>query len=81
MLSKYQPLVDYLLARPDADEIVLGFREIEMIVGVSLPEAMQIEQGLWKRPHLSYVQRWEAGGWNAALDRRNQCVHFTRTKE
>ncbi len=81
MLSKYQPIVAYLLARPDAAAIVLGFEEMGTLVGAPLPEAMRVETSSWNGAHRSYVRSWEAAGWRAALDRRNHCVHFTRNAE
>ncbi len=78
MLSKYQPLVDHLIAQVDAAETALTFDQIEAILGVPLPEAMRNDGGMWLRPHHAYVRAWEAAGWTAALDRRNRCVRFTR---
>ncbi len=81
MPTKYQPLVDYLVARPDADEIVLGLEEIAAMVGAPLSETMHVDSGMWNGVRLVYVRAWEAVGWTATLDRRNRCVHFIRNAE
>ncbi len=46
MPTKYQPLVDYLIARPDATAIVLGLEEIAAIVGAPLSETMHVDSGM-----------------------------------
>ncbi len=78
MATKYQPLVDYLVERRDANEIVLGLEEIAAIVGAPLSETMHVDSGMWNGVRLVYVRAWEGAGWTATLDRRNRCVHFTR---
>ncbi len=80
MLSKYQPLVDYVAAQTE-NALTLTFAQIEAIIGGSLSEAMQNDGGMWKRPHHPYVQAWEAAGWTATFDRRNRCVRFARDTE
>jgi len=81
MPSKYQPLVDHLIARTDAAEIVLTFDQVEAVIRDTLPVAMRIETGLWNGAHLAYVRAWQAAGWVATLDRRNRCVVFARDAE
>ncbi len=78
MPTKYQPLVDYLVERPDATAIVLGLEEIAAMVGAPLSETMHVDSGMWNGVRLAYVRAWEAAGWTATLDRRNRCVHFNR---
>ncbi len=77
MATKYQPLVDHVVARSEG-AVTLSFAEIEAIVGSPLPESMQTDAWLWRGPEYAYVWRLEARGWRARLDRRNRCVHFTR---
>ncbi len=79
--SKFQPLVDYLVERRDANEIVLGLGQIAAIVGAPLSETMHVDSGVWNGVRLAYVRAWEAVGWTATLDRRNRCVHFIRNAE
>ncbi len=84
MPSKYQPLVDHLIARTDAAEVTLTFDKIEAVIGDTLPVATRIETGLWNGAHLAYlayVRAWQAAGWIAALDRRNRRVVFARDAE
>ncbi len=78
MLSKYQPLAEYLVARTDLGTLVLTFDEIGVILGAPLPDTMRVETQAWNGDHHSYVRAWQAVGWRAALDRRNRCVIFTR---
>ncbi len=80
MPTKYQPLVDYVAKHPEK-VLTLSFAEIETIVGSPLPESMQTDAWLWRGPEYAYVWRLEALGWRAHLDRRNQCVRFTRDAE
>jgi len=81
MLSKYQPLVDHVIAQTDAAEIALTFDQIEAVIGDTLPVAMRIETGLWNGAHHAYVRAWQAAGWVATLDRRNRRVVFARDAE
>ncbi len=46
MLSKYQPLADYLIARKDASQMVLAFSAIEAIIG-PLPETARRSVEWW----------------------------------
>ncbi len=80
MPTKYQPLVEYLAAQTEK-ALTLSFTEIEAIVGVPLPETMRVGYELWKSAEHALVWRLEARGWRAQLDRRNQCVYFTRDAE
>jgi len=80
MATKYQRLVDHVVAQTEK-ALTLSFAQIEAIIGMPLPDAMQNDIGQWRRPHHAYVRAWEAAGWSAALDRRNQCVRFTRDAE
>ncbi len=81
MPSKYQPLVDHLIAQTDTAEVMLTFDQIEAVIGDTLPVAMRIETAPWNRAHLGYVHAWQAAGWIAALDRRNRRVVFAFTRE
>ena len=77
MLSKYQPLADYLTARKDASQLVLAFSAIEAIIGVPLPKTMQVDTSAWNSAHHVYVRAWQVAGWVATLDWRNRRVVFT----
>ena len=81
MLSKYQPLADYLIAHVDAGAIVLAFSAIEAIIGVPLPKTMQVDTSAWNSARHVYVRAWEAAGWVATLDWRNRQVVFIRDAE
>ncbi len=81
MPSKYQPLVDHVIAQAGAAEIALTFDQIEAVIGDTLPVAMRIETAMWNGAHLAYVRAWQAAGWVATLDRRNRRVVFAHDAE
>ncbi len=81
MLSKYQPLANYLIAQRDTEEVVLAFSAIEAIIGVPLPKTMQVDTSAWNSAHHVYVRAWAAAGWVATLDWHNSRVRFTRDVE
>jgi hypothetical protein len=78
--TRYQPLVDYLAARSEA-EIILTFEQIESILGIALNDGAHVNAYFWARPQLLYVQRWRALGWRARLVRPDRRVIFTRDLE
>lgn len=78
MVSTYQTLVDYLIAHTDADEIMLAFSEIEVILGVPLSVTMPIDASAGNSAHHADVRVWQAARWVATLDRRHRGVCFTR---
>ncbi len=80
MATKYQPLVDHIAAQSEK-ALTLTFAQIEEMVGGPLPETMQVDASQWTSARLAYVWRLGDLGWRARLDRRNQCVHFTRVAE
>lgn len=77
MISKYQPIVDYLAVQTE-QAVTLTFEEIEAILGGPLTEALRRDATMWSGAHYAYVRAWEKAGWSAALDRQNGCVHFIR---
>jgi len=80
MTTKYQPLIDHVADQTE-EAVTLSFTEIEAILGSPLPESMRVDTSLWNGAEAALVWRLEAQGWRARLDRRNQCVHFTREDE
>ncbi len=74
--TMYQPLIEYL-AKQDEREVTLTFTEIEAIIGRPLALAALNMPQSWHAPTNLHVRRWQAIGWRARFDRRNQCVHFT----
>ncbi len=78
--SRYRALVDHLAICSER-AITCTFPEIEAILGLSLPSMAYAEHGWWTDAGLAHVRLWRALGWRARYDRRNACVHFTRTEE
>ncbi len=81
MVSKCQPLADYLIARKDAGQMVLACGEIEEIIGVPLPKTMQVDTSAWNSTHHVYVRAWQSAGWVATLDWRNRQAVFIHNAE
>ncbi len=78
--SKFQPLAEYLAAHVD-DRVTLTFAELEAILGLPLPMNAYITSWWWHNAKYAHARSWEAAGWRARYDRRNECVHFTRDAE
>ncbi len=78
--SRYRTLVDHLAIRPER-AITYTLAEIEVVLGLPLPRAAYTGHFWWTDAGLAHVRLWRALGWRARLDRRNACVHFTRTEE
>ncbi len=81
MPTKYQPLVDYLRAHPDAEEIILTFAAIEAILGGPLSVTAQVSPSWWSGRVQPHTRTWRALGWRGRLEQRDRCVHFTRPEE
>ncbi len=79
--SKYQSLVDYLIASGQ-DEVVLTFKEIAALIGRrSLPESAILHPRWWRDGRNGPVMLWRAAGWDAHPDRDHLRVRFTRDAE
>ncbi len=75
----YQPLIDFL-AMQTVQDVTLSFVAIEAIIGAPLSTSATIMSNPWHAMTHSYVRQWREMGWRATFDRRNRCVHFTRTE-
>ncbi len=77
LLSRYQPLVDFL-AGSAAAAVVLAFPEIEAIIGGELPPSAYGNATYWSGTQYAAGRALHGIGWQGRIDRRNHRVHFTR---
>jgi hypothetical protein len=81
-MSKYDPLRDYLL-KQHLRELVLSFREIELILAFNLPASAYRPQW-WANVEgeTTHVQReaWRDAHYDAFLIRGSNKVQFRRTR-
>lgn len=63
--AMYLPLHKYLKNRY-ADIVVLGFGEIEDLLGCTLPEAARLQQSWWANPELDAAPSVQARSWTQA---------------
>jgi hypothetical protein len=78
-MSKYDPLCDYLKAQ-NFREFQLSFREIEAILGCTLPASSQRPQW-WANqvaPGRPQREAWRAAGYDAFLVRGSEKMTFRR---
>jgi hypothetical protein len=61
----YLPLHKYLKNRY-ADVVVLGFNEIEDLIGCTLPEAARLQPSWWADPEVDAVSSAQARSWTQA---------------
>jgi hypothetical protein len=81
-MSKYAPLRDYL-QRQSGAEFFLTFKEIERIIGASLPRSAARPQWWANVKEIStHVQReaWRAAKYDAFLIAGSQKVRFRRVR-
>ena len=86
--SKYTPLRNFLVreASEGRDDVVLSYRQIETLVGASLPQSAYGQRtiGLWWRNDASHTQArngWLAARWWVqSIDRKDKRVYFTRQR-
>lgn len=79
-MSKYSPLRDFLSQCED-DLIELSFKEIEDILGSSLPDSAREHRGWWgnDRSHTQARNGWLAAGWEVShVDLQKEIVVFRR---
>jgi Holliday junction resolvase-like predicted endonuclease len=77
-VGKYDPLRDYLAGRL-ADEVKMGFADIEELVG-SLPASARIHRAWWANDTKPEAQAWRAAGWHVrAVDQAAERVIFARS--
>ena len=83
--SSYDPLRIFLEnVLPSAAEMMLGFEQIETLVGFDLPPSARKYQEWWANPGTArghpYAQAWVAAGWRVdAVDLDAEWVHFWRS--
>lgn len=81
MGKKYDPLRDYLAARPeDVRELTMGFDQVEQLVG-RLPRSARIRRAWWGNTVDARVeaQAWRAAGWHVqSVDLAAEVVVFAR---
>lgn len=80
MSTKYQPLVDHLVASGEP-VVWLTFDEIEHILQTELPPTARTGTLFWTRREGAHVRAWRAQGWQAHSTRRGAFVIFTRDAE
>ena len=78
---QYQPLGDWLAARPES-QVTLTFAAVEAILGHRLPPSARSSNTGWhtndQRPY-GAGRVWRAAGWRvAAVDRQDEMVTFER---
>lgn len=80
-MPKYRPLGDHLRAQfAAAEPLVLGFQEIEGILGRPLPRSAKIDRTWWANTlSFTHASQWMAAGWRiAAVSLEEQQVTFRR---
>jgi hypothetical protein len=82
-MAKYDPLRDYL-RKQSLQQIILTFREIEEIIGASLPVSAKLPQW-WENVaamETTHVQckAWRAAGCHAFLVKGSKKVRFERSE-
>ncbi len=78
MPSKYQPLVDYLAAQPEA-AVTLPLPAIEQVIGARLPREAWVTRRWWVAPRSSVVRAVQSAGWAVeAVNWDHGCVRFVR---
>jgi hypothetical protein len=83
-MSKYDPLKTFLEnASSNVSELMLSFRQIETILGNTLPPSARLHRAWWSNPSSPhdhpYAQAWLAAGWEVdTVDQRNEWVRFRR---
>lgn len=78
--SKYHPLYAYLQAQP-ADEVTLGFGEIERLLDAALPASARDSRAWWSNRSQGAVQAqaWMSAGYHqVALDLDAEQVTFRK---
>lgn len=80
-MSKYAPLIEHLQAVTQ-DQVLLGFNDIERLLGESLPSSARNHHAWWisSPPNTSHpwAAAWQAGGWKAKPRFADGTVTFTR---
>jgi len=71
MLSRYQPLADFLAAQPpETDSVMLTLAEVAQIVGQPLPPGAST-RGWWgNQPASAQARAWLAAGWRTVWQPR-----------
>lgn len=78
-MSKYEPLRRYLEALP-VDSWQAGFKEVEKVLGFSLPDSAHRHQAWWaNQSGGSQSQGWQPAGWQTCdVNLRGKSVKFER---
>jgi hypothetical protein len=76
-MGKYTKLTEYLI-KLRTNEKILTFKEIEDIIGVSLPKSFTTYPECWHPNGHSYAQEWALNGWSTHPNINNSEVFFTR---
>ena len=81
-MSKYDPLLHYLV-RNDSLHLKLSFREIERILGTSLPQSARRHNAWWSNEqngrHVQAASWLEAGYRTENLDFNSGTIWFRKT--
>ena len=80
-MSKYDPLRDYLQSQKHS-ELKLTFKEIEGLLGSSLPASAERPQWWANQTTPGHPQReaWRAAGYDAFLVRGSDKVQFRKVR-
>ena len=75
----YAPLRDFLVTRPQAS-LLLGFAEVERILGRALPPAARRRRAWWANDQAHcQALAWLVAGWRVEfVDLSDELVHFAR---
>ena len=81
-MNKYDSLKQYLISKAE-DTVVLSFKEIEKIIGATLPKSAKTHQAWWSSSGHSHAQIWEESGYkavNVGLNQISERMEFARCK-
>ena len=81
-MSKYKPLEEYL-SRSQEHSIKLTFKQVEEIIGTSLPPSATRYRGWWSNnPHNGVIAHsWLNAGYKSAqVDMKSQTLFFVKTR-
>lgn len=80
-MAKYDALIEHLRNAPDPS-MVLGFDQIETILGDRLPPTARSHSSWWANSsptdNHTWSHAWQAAGWKAKVRLANGTVEFTR---
>jgi len=80
-MAKYDPLIEHLRSA-SGDRVVLGFSQVEQIIGAELPKTARKDFAWWANSSPTDTHKWshswQAAGWRAKVKFADGTVTFTR---